>query len=166
MATPFYAASSVNVQPDPSQFQFHLPTECDQSCHNTFGSYKCSCVSGYQLAADGKSCLGKINFTWKLFGDIIISVAMDFCRNKKMQQPDQCVRNWNNRLSCFWCSANLQVAVSYFSIVPNQLNPFHPSLCKCSIPFSIQFLEVHTSRIWSKIKSFHSCWSLPLFSWP
>ncbi|XP_027042986.1 deleted in malignant brain tumors 1 protein-like [Pocillopora damicornis] len=57
MAMPSYAASSVNVQPDPSQFHFHLPTECDQSCHNTFGSYSCSCVSGYQLAADGKSCL-------------------------------------------------------------------------------------------------------------
>ncbi|XP_022787102.1 uncharacterized protein LOC111327235 [Stylophora pistillata] len=57
MATTFYAASSVNVQPDPSQFQFRLPAECDQSCHNTFGSYTCSCVRGYQLAADRKSCL-------------------------------------------------------------------------------------------------------------
>ncbi|XP_066022016.1 deleted in malignant brain tumors 1 protein-like isoform X2 [Pocillopora verrucosa] len=56
MTSTFYAASSVNVQPDPSQFQFHLPAQCEQSCHNTLGSYTCSCVSGYQLAADGKSC--------------------------------------------------------------------------------------------------------------
>ncbi|XP_066022017.1 uncharacterized protein [Pocillopora verrucosa] len=57
MTTNFYAVSSVNVQPDPSQFQLHLPAQCEQNCHNTLGSYTCSCVSGYQLAADGKSCL-------------------------------------------------------------------------------------------------------------
>ena len=83
MATPFYAGSSVNVQPDPSQFQFHLPTKCDQSCHNTFGSYKCSCVSGYQLAADGKSCLGKNVFCLEIVWRYNHCVTMDFCREKK-----------------------------------------------------------------------------------
>ncbi|XP_038629848.1 complement C1r-A subcomponent-like [Scyliorhinus canicula] len=29
---------------------------CDQLCHNTLGSYICSCHHGYQLQADGKSC--------------------------------------------------------------------------------------------------------------
>ena len=59
MPTNFYATSSVNVLPDPSQFEFYLPSECDHTCHNTLGSYTCSCVSGYRLAADGKSCSGK-----------------------------------------------------------------------------------------------------------
>ncbi|XP_078064837.1 complement C1r subcomponent-like [Mustelus asterias] len=29
---------------------------CDQICHNSLGSYFCSCHHGYQLQADGKSC--------------------------------------------------------------------------------------------------------------
>ncbi|KAJ7383305.1 hypothetical protein OS493_029271 [Desmophyllum pertusum] len=56
MHSSFYAASSVNVLPDPSQFELHLPSDCDQICSNTIGSYTCSCISGYQLALDGKSC--------------------------------------------------------------------------------------------------------------
>ncbi|XP_044165774.1 uncharacterized protein LOC114963363 [Acropora millepora] len=37
-------------------FHLQLPADCEQVCHNTPGSYICSCVSGYQLASDGKSC--------------------------------------------------------------------------------------------------------------
>ena len=59
MHSSFYAASSVNVLPDPSQFELHLPSDCDQICSNTIGSYTCSCINGYQLAPDGKSCLGE-----------------------------------------------------------------------------------------------------------
>lgn len=33
---------------------------CDQNCHNTDGSYTCSCRQGYQLARDGHTCLGEI----------------------------------------------------------------------------------------------------------
>ena len=31
---------------------------CTQSCMNTDGSYACSCISGYRLAADGHGCEG------------------------------------------------------------------------------------------------------------
>ena len=30
---------------------------CDQICSNTNGSYRCSCMSGYKLLDDGKTCL-------------------------------------------------------------------------------------------------------------
>ncbi|KAL9987825.1 hypothetical protein ACROYT_G002193 [Oculina patagonica] len=57
MPSSFYPASSINVQPNPSDFELHLPADCDQVCSNTLGSYTCSCVQGYRLAPDEKSCL-------------------------------------------------------------------------------------------------------------
>lgn len=32
---------------------------CEQVCHNTVGSYYCSCRKGYVLASDNKKCVGK-----------------------------------------------------------------------------------------------------------
>ena len=31
---------------------------CEQSCHNTPGSYSCSCEEGFQLRADKRHCIG------------------------------------------------------------------------------------------------------------
>lgn len=31
---------------------------CQHTCENTVGSYRCSCASGFHLAADGKRCEG------------------------------------------------------------------------------------------------------------
>ncbi len=30
---------------------------CDQVCTNTIGSFQCSCIDGYTLSSDGRSCL-------------------------------------------------------------------------------------------------------------
>ena len=35
------------------------PDDCDHRCHNTMGSYVCSCYPGYNLAPDGTSCSDK-----------------------------------------------------------------------------------------------------------
>ena len=32
---------------------------CEQICHNSNSSYFCSCLSGYRLADNGKTCDGK-----------------------------------------------------------------------------------------------------------
>ncbi|CAH3044643.1 unnamed protein product, partial [Porites evermanni] len=53
----YYVPSSSYALPPPLDFQFHVPADCDQICTNTQGSYSCSCVSGYRLSSDGKSCL-------------------------------------------------------------------------------------------------------------
>ena len=37
---------------------------CAQNCHNTAGSYNCSCNNGYYLAGNGKNCNGE--YTAKL----------------------------------------------------------------------------------------------------
>lgn len=34
--------------------------KCEKGCLNTVGSYQCLCPAGYQLAADGHHCEGKI----------------------------------------------------------------------------------------------------------
>ena len=31
---------------------------CDQNCHNSIGSFFCSCNKGYRLNVDGKTCDG------------------------------------------------------------------------------------------------------------
>ena len=38
--------------------------ECEHNCHNTIGSYTCSCRTGYSLNADGRACDGKV-FAYK-----------------------------------------------------------------------------------------------------
>ena len=32
---------------------------CDHYCNDTFGSFECSCMDGYSLSGDGRSCSGK-----------------------------------------------------------------------------------------------------------
>ena len=34
---------------------------CAQICHNTVGSYTCSCNNGYVLNHDGRGCDGKLH---------------------------------------------------------------------------------------------------------
>ena len=34
--------------------------QCQQNCHNTTGSYTCSCGPCYILGGDGRSCYGKL----------------------------------------------------------------------------------------------------------
>ena len=33
---------------------------CNQFCHNTYGSYQCSCKNGFKLSADNHTCSGKV----------------------------------------------------------------------------------------------------------
>ena len=32
--------------------------QCEQNCHNTVGSYTCSCWAGYRLDSNGQNCSG------------------------------------------------------------------------------------------------------------
>lgn len=34
---------------------------CEQNCHNTVGSFYCSCRSGYSISSDNLHCKGKEN---------------------------------------------------------------------------------------------------------
>ena len=35
--------------------------QCQQNCHNTIGSYTCSCNNGFTADMDGRSCNGRLN---------------------------------------------------------------------------------------------------------
>ncbi|PFX27725.1 Deleted in malignant brain tumors 1 protein [Stylophora pistillata] len=53
----FYSCAVHSNATTQSQIQgFKLPADCDQVCNNTPGNYSCSCVTGYQLQSNGKSC--------------------------------------------------------------------------------------------------------------
>ena len=32
---------------------------CDEKCNNTVGSFHCACTDGFEVATDGKTCIGK-----------------------------------------------------------------------------------------------------------
>ena len=38
---------------------------CDQDCHNTNGSYYCTCDSGWRLDPDGHACNGEFYTSWR-----------------------------------------------------------------------------------------------------
>lgn len=40
------------------------PSSCDHECNNTVGSFQCSCFPGYQLASNGRNCIGQFFMLW------------------------------------------------------------------------------------------------------
>lgn len=59
--------------------------QCAQNCHNTAGSYTCSCNTGYTLDANGRSC-----------SDV------DECA----ANTDGCAQNCQNTIGSYICSCN------------------------------------------------------------
>ena len=37
-------------------------TECEQVCHNSNGTFYCSCYNGYRLALNNRTCDGRFNY--------------------------------------------------------------------------------------------------------
>jgi len=55
------------------------PSPCDQGCSNSVGSYTCSCVSGFRLGSNGKTCNGKRNLNHPTLLCIAEVTAYFFC---------------------------------------------------------------------------------------
>ena len=85
---------------------------CSQNCHNTVGSYTCSCSTGYRLNADGVTCDGKYNIIMQnsnsSFAVLIFNFALhtfldiDECA----EGTDRCAQNCHNNVGSYYCSCN------------------------------------------------------------
>lgn len=64
-------------------------TLCDQNCHNTAGSYTCSCNTGYTLDSDGFTCDG--TYIHSTRDDAII-----FIRNINFVDVNECNSDADN----------------------------------------------------------------------
>lgn len=45
----------------PDEDECAVRNPCSHTCHNTMGSYYCSCPKGLTISADGRMCQGKIS---------------------------------------------------------------------------------------------------------
>lgn len=54
----------VSILPDINECE--IPGMCSQGCYNTKGSFKCSCIEGYELDPDGRKCRAK-GSCWNFF---------------------------------------------------------------------------------------------------
>ena len=74
---------------------------CEQSCHNTIGSYYCSCSNNYTLNTDHHHCDGMIvNITLYLLSIHFIDV------NECSLGIDQCNQNCVNTPGSYQCYCN------------------------------------------------------------
>ena len=76
---------------------------CPSLCINLVGSYTCSCQDGFDLASDGKTCIGMYKVSCvQLTLSLLVSSADNLC---KQLDPDQVGQNaWPDMyLTCLTC---------------------------------------------------------------
>ena len=81
---------------------------CDQNCHNTIGSYICSCNTGYSLNADGFACDGKLDqncLSHKLIASKLSTNSPDI--DECADDIDGCDHVCNNDVGSYRCSCNV-----------------------------------------------------------
>ena len=92
---------------------------CAGTCHNTAGSYYCTCPSGCTLGSDGHSCNGELQehvlghelcIEHKKIRIIIFSLDINECS----ASTDNCDHNCHNNGNCggFYCSCNTGYALA------------------------------------------------------
>ncbi len=79
---------------------------CDHDCHDTQGSYTCSCRQGYTLDSDGYSCIGMYHYnnTIMVNNDADILFILDV--NECLGVSTICDQNCHNTIGGYTCSCN------------------------------------------------------------
>ncbi len=91
----------MNIVSDDNECQ--LGTDlCGQVCHDTLGSYTCSCRSGYALNDDGLSCRGKRKRRLVSLSLYLYLSDIDEC----VMGIDTCEQNCHNNIGSYTCSCD------------------------------------------------------------
>ena len=73
---------------------------CQHNCHNTAGSYYCTCYSGWELSSDGKTCTGRDN---KIIINRITHIPVDI---NECSGSHGCEHNCHNTAGSYYCTCN------------------------------------------------------------
>ena len=74
---------------------------CDQDCHNTYGSYYCTCGSGWRLDPDGHTCNGEPHHLHSLSVSLLVTaVDTDECA----EDSSGCTQICNNTPGSYFCT--------------------------------------------------------------
>ena len=72
---------------------------CEQICHNTNGSYECTCRSGFELLGNGHSCEGYNDRIYKphILVYVFIMADIDECFEAALMSTDLCAHDKNTQ---------------------------------------------------------------------
>lgn len=72
---------------------------CSQVCTNTIGSYSCSCIAGYALNANNRTCIGNLIVKYEYKSFLLFSDINECAKNN-----GNCVQTCTNTFGSFSCS--------------------------------------------------------------
>lgn len=101
-------------QPDPTvKLQFFSDInecaegthQCAHACHNTNGSYTCSCRAGYALNSDGRDCDGTLVTSIAIENHWFVWCSLDI--NECVLGTDMCAQICNNTIGSYTCQCRI-----------------------------------------------------------
>ena len=78
--------------------------QCQQNCHNTIGSYTCSCNNGFTIDTDGRSCNGRLKLVYTTCYWVYSKlIDIDECSNGAAACDQLC----NNTVGSYYCNCSI-----------------------------------------------------------
>ena len=106
--------------------------ECQQQCHNTIGSYNCSCEVGFTLNSDGRNCTGiAMHLVYHNSGDNnVSSTAEQSCGNGGGCSHINFCAVVNGGTQCS-CPTGYQLMNNTQCVGKTSVHPFHTNTSAC-----------------------------------